>query len=92
MDDFNLFAKNEAANKPYENLIQIGGSKLNVPTEDQAFLSMDFTKQIRYGEHFKFIIPKYEITENTTCQVVFEVIASNDIRLRDTDNNISPYV
>lgn len=92
MDDFNLFAKNEAANKPYENLIQIGGSELNVPTEDQAFLSMDFTKQIRYGEHFKFIIPKYEIAENKTCQVVFEVIASNDIRLRDTDNNISPYV
>jgi len=92
MDDFNLFAKNEAANKPYENLIQIGGSELNVPTEDQAFLSMDFTKQIRYGEHFKFIIPKYEITENETQQVVFEVIASNDIRLVDTDNNISPYV
>lgn len=92
MDDFNLFAKNEAANKPYENLIQIDGSELNVPIEDKAFLSMDFTNQIRYGEHFKFIIPKYEITENETQQVVFEVIASNDIRLVDTDNNISPYV
>jgi len=92
MDDFNLFAKNEAANKPYENLIQIGGSELNVPIEDKAFLSMDFTKQIRYGEHFKFIIPKYEISENETQQVVFEVIASNDIRLVDTNNNISPYV
>lgn len=92
MDDFNLFAKNEAANKPYENLIQIDGSELNVPAEDQAFLSMDFTKQIRYGEHFKFVIPKYEISENKTQQVVFEVIASNDIRLVNTDNNISPYV
>lgn len=92
MDDFNLFAKNEAANKPYENIIQIGGSKLNIPTEDRAFLSMDFTKQIRYGEHFKFIIPKYEITESEAQHVVFEIIASNDIRLIDTDNNISPYV
>lgn len=92
MDDFNLFAKNEAANKPYENLIQIGGSELTVPTEDKSFLSMDFTKQIRYGEHFKFVIPKYEISETETQQVVFEIIASNDIRLRDTDNNISPYV
>ena len=88
----NLFAKNEAANKPYENLIQINGSRLNVPVEDNAFLSMDFTKQIRYGEHFKFIIPKYEINENVYQQVVFEIIASNDIRLKNTDNNISPYV
>ena len=92
MDDFNLFAKNEAANKPYENLIQINGSRLNIPSEDNAFLSMDFTKQIKYGEHFKFIIPKYEISENVYQQVVFEIIASNDIRLRNTDNNISPYV
>lgn len=92
MDDFNLFAKNEAANKPYENIIQISGKAIEFGEDDKAFLTMDFTKQIRYGEHFKFIIPKYEISENEYQQVVFEIIASNDVRLSGTDNNISPYV
>lgn len=92
MDDFNLFAKNEAANKPYENIIQIGGKAVEFREDDKAFLTMNFTKQIRYGEHFKFIIPKYEISENEYQQVVFEIIASNDVRLSGTDNNISPYV
>ena len=91
LDDLNLFTKNEAVNKPNENLAQISGVKMKFKDKDKALLTLDFTEQIRYGEHFKFIIPKYQDGENYK-QVIFELIASNDERLKDTRNHISPYV
>lgn len=92
LKDLNVFTKNEAVNMPDENLVQIKGTKMRFEEDEKAFLSMDFTKQIKYGEHFKFIIPKYKLNQNESKCVVFELIASNDHRLKTTQNNISPYV
>lgn len=92
LDDLNIFTKNEAVNKPNENIVQLDGDKFKLAEDEKAFLSMDFTQQIKYGEHFKFIIPKYEYDNDKSKCVVFEIIASNDHRLKDMDNYISPYV
>lgn len=94
-NDFIDFVKREVVNKPQDNLIQLGAKLLDFKENEKAFLTFDFTEQIHYGEHFKFIIPEYEYTtkdSNETKQIVFEVIASNDSRLKTTKYNISPYV
>ena len=89
INDLNVFTKNYAVNMPNENIVQMAGKEFKFADNEKAFLSLDFTKPIKYGEHFKFIIPKYN-GENK-C-IVFEIIASNDKRLKSTTNNISPYV
>ena len=89
INDLNAFTKNYAVNIPNENIVQLSGKRFKFADDEKAFLSLDFTQPIKYGEHFKFIIPKYN-GENK-C-VVFEIIASNDKRLKNTANNISPYV
>lgn len=67
---------------------------------------LHFHKPIECGEHIKFIALDYPIVnksftniantyeENqlTTEHIVYELIASNDERLLETDYNINPYV
>lgn len=90
--DLNTFTKNEAVNIPKENIVQLDGNVFKMDKEEKAFISMDFTAQIKYGEHFKFIIPKYKVNDTKSKCVIFEIIASNDERLKNVANYISPYV
>lgn len=91
MDVVNKFIKDNVANKPSENVLELKSTQVNFTEKQQSFLTMHFTKQISVGEHFKFItVNKHHdgITEN----IVLEVIASNDERLINTDDNIYPYI
>lgn len=92
IDDLNLFVKNNVVNQTYENLVHINGQKVKFDENIKSFLTFDFTKQIKYGEHFKIVVPKYKYGENQTKGIVFEIIASNDERLKDTNGYINPYV
>ena len=88
MLDINTFIKKYVNNIPGKNICNIKAEPKDF--EDiNNFISMKFTKPIQYGEHFKFIfMHNYTNTET----LVFDIIASNDIRLRYTKDNINPYI
>ena len=59
--------------------------------DEKSFISMKFTENISYGEHFRIIarnIPEDGVLKN----ICIDLIASNDRRLILTDDNISTYI
>lgn len=104
--DLQKFFKNYVTNTPDSNLISLDSTKINIDKEnDKSFMVLHFHKPIECGEHIKFIaldypiinksftnINTYEENQLTTEHIVYELIASNDERLLETDYNINPYV
>lgn len=105
--DLQNFFKNYVTNTPDSNLISLDSTEINIDKDnDKSFMILHFHKPIECGEHIKFIALDYPITnksftniantyeENqlTTEHIVYELIASNDERLLETDYNINPYV
>lgn len=105
--DLQRFFKNYVTNTPDSNLISLDSKEINIDKDnDKSFIILHFHKPIECGEHIKFvaldypIISKsftgsantYENNQLTTEHIVYEIIASNDDRLLDTDYNINPYV
>ena len=90
-DDFDLFVKNNVANKAYKNIVQVPGKLVKFDKSQKSFITLDFTKQIRYGEHFKFTATDVQYKDDK-FNVTIDLIASNDIRLAKTLHNINPYV
>ena len=92
VNDVYSFVKNSVVNKPNENVVQIASTPFNIDESVKSIMSLDFTKQLQVGEHIKFI----SISETTTAKadqnIVLEIIASSDARLKKTVNNINPYV
>lgn len=91
MNDVNMFIKNNVANKPDKNVVSIK-SRLVDFSNIKSFISMKFNKQINIGEHFKFIAVNKLNDDNKFENVVLDIIASNDLRLAKTDDNIYPYI
>lgn len=92
-DDFNAFLSDKVCNVPHENIASLKSEELNVKSSETSFITMKFSEPIRYGEHFRFIFPNK--TDKKTLKrknVVLEIIASNDSRLKGTKENIFPYV
>ena len=87
--DLSNFLKNEAANMPYKNYQICKCTRIESGYKN--FISMKFKQQIRYGEHFRIVIPSLT-SEGIQFPIVFEIIASNDKRLRDEASNITPYI
>ena len=105
--DLQKFFKNYVTNTPDSNLISLDSKEINIDKDnDKSFMILHFHKPIECGEHIKFIALDYPIVnksftniantyeENqlTTEHIVYELIASNDERLLETDYNINPYV
>lgn len=102
-DFFNKYVKNT----PEYNLISLDADNIDFESDDKSFITLHFSKPLVYGEHLKFIALNYttdntyinvgsvkdnESNELSTENIVYEIIASNDERLRNTDNCISPYI
>lgn len=105
--DLQKFFKNYVTNTPDSNLISLDSTEINIDKDnDKSFMILHFHKPIECGEHIKFIALDYPIVnksftniantyeENqlTAEHIVYELIASNDERLLETDYNINPYV
>lgn len=104
--DLQNFFKNYVTNTPDSNLISLDSKEINIDKDnDKSFMILHFHKPIECGEHIKFIaldypiinksftnINTYEENQLTTEHIVYELIASNDERLLETDYNINPYV
>ena len=104
--DLKNFFKNYVTNTPDSNLMSLDSYEINIDKDtDKSFIILHFNKPIECGEHIKFIAQDYPIkssvtdagntyeTNNlTTEHIVYEIIASNDERLIETDYNINPYV
>lgn len=105
--DLQKFFKNYVTNTPDSNLISLDSTEINIDKEnDKSFMVLHFHKPIECGEHIKFIAldypivnksftniaNTYETNQLTTEHIVYELIASNDERLLETDYNINPYV
>lgn len=83
--DINTFIKKYANNIPGKNICNLKCNRVDF-SDINSFIVMKFTHQIQYGEHFKFVFMKNDVS------TVFEIIASNDHRLRYTKDNINPYI
>jgi hypothetical protein len=46
-------------NNPDKNLCNIKSDFLTYNDGDQSFITMNFTKPIHYGEHFRFVALNY---------------------------------
>lgn len=105
--DLQKFFKNYVTNTPDSNLISLDSTEINIDKEnDKSFMVLHFHKPIECGEHIKFIAldypivnksftniaNTYETNQLTTEHIVYEIIASNDERLLETDYNINTYV
>ena len=93
-DDYKDFVFENVINKPYTNEINIAGNKVLKEDEGyKSFISMKFEEPIKYGEHFRFII-KHHFNADTKKykNIILELIASNDVRLAHSKDNISPYI
>lgn len=105
--DLQKFFKNYVTNTPDSNLISLDSTEINIDKDnDKSFMILHFHKPIECGEHIKFIALDYPIVNKsftniantyegnqlTTEHIVYELIASNDERLLETDYNINPYV
>ena len=103
--DIDDFINVNVKNKPESNLTSLKSDKINFGENDKSFITLHFTKPLKYGEHIKIIAMNY-IQKGCTYtklndannsnipydHIVFELIASNDIRLRNADNYISPTI
>lgn len=87
--ELNDYLKREISNIPYKNFQSCHVTDVN--TGYKNFVTLKFKKQIRYGEHFRIVIPDFS-SEGVSSPIVFEIIASNDKRLANEVNGISPYI
>ena len=86
-EDISNFINEYVCNNPDKNIANVRAEETEWEEGDKSFITMTFDKPIKYGEHLRFITLGAE-DEN----VCFEIIASNDERLKETDDFISPYI
>lgn len=104
--DVNEFLSNYIKDKPEYNVVNVNADPIEFSDNQKSFVTVFVNKPIKAGEHIKFvlmnvlnenIINGLESPDKTNAyhlykHIVYELIASDDIRLRDTENNINPYV
>lgn len=102
--DVNNFLTDNIKNKPEYNISNVHADNLRFNDNQKSFMTMHFKKAMQYGEHLKFIIMNvvnqnsaYTSNDRNTTNIlyhhyVYEIIGSNDERLRYAENNVNPYV
>lgn len=62
-------------------------------TMQKSFITLTLTEPLKYGEHLRFIsLDVYNEKEKISENICLEIVASNDKRLIECDNFISPYI
>src|SRR5574344_1057794 len=94
LKDLNNFIYQNVLNKPEKNIVNLDATNIKLDSLDKhSFISIKFTEQIKYGEHFRLIYKdKFDQKNNLHNNIIFEIIASNDKRLKYTKDNIFPYI
>ena len=82
VDDIKEFVEKYAANVPSKNIVKTTYRHTSFKDNERSYISLEFTKQILAGEHFRFITT---LIENDT-QNILEIIASSDKRLLNYKN------
>lgn len=92
-DDCKEFISEYVCNNPDKNLCNVDAEEVRWHDNEKSFITLSFTEPIKYGEHLRFIsLHHRNDVDKTFDNICLELIASNDIRLAQTDNNISPYI
>lgn len=90
------FLNKYVKNLPEKNIMSVKSDRVEFDKDDKSFITLHFSKPMKYGEHIKLIamnrVLNSQTSGNTVQHIVYELIASNDERLITTDDNISPYV
>lgn len=87
-NDLSEFIDEHVANVPHINVIASPSEEIKTGI---SYVALKFTHPISYGEHFRILVPDFELEDGTKTRAVFELVASNDKRLLDTDF-VHPYV
>jgi len=88
INDIKEFIENNVINVPSKNIAKTTYKHASFAENERSYISLEFTKQILAGEHFRFIT---KLVENDTYDIL-EIIASSDKRLLNYKNGICPYV
>lgn len=92
-EDCKEFITKYVVNNPDKNLCNVDAEFVEWHKDEKSFITLSFSEPIRYGEHLRFIsIHHRNDTDKTYDNICLEIIGSNDIRLTQTDNYISPYI
>lgn len=89
-EDLNTFLYQNVLDKAESNLCSSKVREVNIDSfKNGSFINMRFISPMHYGEHLRIVYKKRNQEEKNK---VFEIIASNDRRLKFTKNNIFPYI
>mgnify|MGYP003470477431 CR=1 FL=1 len=58
-NDLDNFINHKVKNKPYRNLVSLESSETSFDENDKSFITLHFSKPLKYGEHLKFIAMNY---------------------------------
>ena len=86
--DKNIFLSQEAANKAGNVVLQTESEYVGT-YDTLEFMTLKMKRPMSYGEHIKIVIPNDTLWKS---QYVFEIIASNDSKLKNCEDYISPYI
>lgn len=89
-EDLNTFLHQNVLDVAETNLCSSKAREIKTDSfSNGSFISMKLNAPMHYGEHLRVVYKKRSKDEKNK---VFEIIASNDIRLKATNNNIFPYI
>lgn len=92
-DDVDDFISSHVLNHPDKNLITANTEPAEFTDEMNSFITLTFTEPLQYGEHIRFVgLSVYNSLKNEDENICLEIIASNDERLKECDDFISPYI
>ena len=89
--DIDTFVSRYVLNNPDRHVATLLVKEKEWAVDERSFMTMAFTKPIRYGEHFRLIARNIR-QDAGLRNICVDIIASNDQRLARTDNHISAYL
>ena len=89
--DIDTFVSRYVLNNPDRHVATLLVKEKEWAEDERSFMTMAFTKLIRYGEHFRLIARNIR-QDDELRNICVDIIASNDQRLARTDNHISAYL
>ena len=93
VDDVDNFISKYILNHPDKNLITANTEPVEFTDEMKSFITLTFSEPLQYGEHIRFVsLSVHNDIKNEDENICLEIIASNDSRLKECDDYISPYI
>lgn len=88
-DDVKNFINRYVLDNPDRNIANIRAVPFDAGAEHLSFMSLYIAQPMCYGEHLRFVSMDVRPDGRNVC---LEIVASNDSRLLNADNYISPYI